>query len=167
LIRLTADYDVSSFDCGDADLCEFLRDDALRYQTKLLASTTLLFAADEVVAYFSLATDALGLAEPQRLRRRIKTSFSQMPALKIARLATDKRHQGNGYGTHALQFCVGLARHLNDVDRHDGVGCRFLTVDAYPGAVDWYAGFGFARPDKIDKSRHTVNMWLDLMPNED
>lgn len=39
LIRLTAEYDMKPFDCGDADLNGFLMDDAKLFFNKKLAHT--------------------------------------------------------------------------------------------------------------------------------
>ena len=39
LVRLSPDLKIGDFDCGDADLNEFLRDDATTYLTELLSVT--------------------------------------------------------------------------------------------------------------------------------
>ena len=133
-----------------------------------MANTTLMIVDERIVAYFSLSSDAIQLSPDEKDEERIKTPFSSFPALKIARLATDKNSQGNGFGKTALKFCIGLARHLNDEHRHDGIGCRFITVDAYPSSAGWYASQGFIRNEKAgNKNRDTVSLRLDAMPYED
>ena len=42
LVRLTADYPLQSFDCGDEDLNEFLLDDAKQFLVKRIANTFIL-----------------------------------------------------------------------------------------------------------------------------
>ena len=42
LVRLTADYPLQSFDCGDEDLNEFLLDDAKHFLAKRIANTFIL-----------------------------------------------------------------------------------------------------------------------------
>lgn len=59
--RLVSEHDVQHFDCGDPDLNDFLRSDALLYQRQHLAGTYVVLAQDEVVAYFSIAADAIKL----------------------------------------------------------------------------------------------------------
>jgi GNAT superfamily N-acetyltransferase len=168
LVRLSSAYDLASFDCGDQDLNEFLVDDALEYQKLFLANTTLMLAQGRVAAYFSLSSDAIQLSRDEKDVGGIGTPFSSFPALKIARLATDTKFQGLGYGRMALEFCIGLARHFNDEHRHDGVGCRFVTVDAYPSSADWYLAQGFVRNEKVgSKNRETTSLRLDALPFED
>ena len=168
LVRLSSEHDVGSFKCTDEELCAFLVEDALNYQSSYLANTTLVMVDGCIVAYFSLAADAINLDQDEKDAGGITASFASFPALKIARLATDARRERRGYGSHAVKFCVGLARHLNNEHRHDGIGCRFVTVDAYPSAEDWYTGFGFVRNARLmSKKRETVSMRLDAMPYKD
>ncbi|MCD8094355.1 MAG: hypothetical protein LUF01_16710 [Bacteroides sp.] len=47
LIRLTTDYELKPFDCGDADLNGFLLNDAKLYAEKNLAFTYLLLGGDK------------------------------------------------------------------------------------------------------------------------
>ena len=57
LIRLTADYPLQPFDCGDEDLNEFLLDDAKHFLEKRIANTFILEDEGKVVAYFCLLND--------------------------------------------------------------------------------------------------------------
>ena len=168
LVRLSRDYDLASFDCGDHDLNEFIVDDALTYQKQFLANTTLLLVDGEIRTYFALASDAIRLNPNEKNAYGIATPLNNFPALKIARLATHAKYRGQGFGTMALQFCVGLARHLNDEHRHDGIGCRFITVDAYRSALDWYLARGFIENETANnKKRDNVSLRLDALPYED
>jgi GNAT superfamily N-acetyltransferase len=167
LVRLSRDYDLATFDCGDPELNEFVVEDALSYQEQFLANTTLMLCDGVVAAYFSLAADAIQLDLDEKQAAEIDVPFASFPALKICRLATDLRYQGRTCGTQALEFCVGLARHLNDEHRHDGVACRFVTVDAYPKSVEWYLNRDFIRNGRAGKKRETISLRLDVMPYED
>lgn len=140
--RLSGDSDIADFRCDDDDLNDFLQSDALRYQEAFLANTTLLLLDGVVVCYVALAADSLSLTGSEKRNSGIK-ALREYPAMKIARLAADKRYQHKGIGTKALLWCMGLAQHLNDEVRHDGIACRFITVDAYPEAVGFYREFGF------------------------
>lgn len=42
VIRLTSDYELSGFDCGDSDLNEFLMEDAKLFLEKRIANTFIL-----------------------------------------------------------------------------------------------------------------------------
>lgn len=55
IIKLSEDYQLKPFDCGDNDLNNFLVDDALSYKQRLLSVTYLMVSDNDVVAYFSLS----------------------------------------------------------------------------------------------------------------
>jgi hypothetical protein len=59
IVRLEEDALISSFDCGDADLNDFLHNDAKNYLRSMLAVTYLIKTDDEIVAYFCLSYDGL------------------------------------------------------------------------------------------------------------
>lgn len=50
LVRLTPKHDLSHFDCGDSDLNEFLRDDALNFYEKRIANTFVLEDEGKIAA---------------------------------------------------------------------------------------------------------------------
>ncbi|MCC8070600.1 MAG: hypothetical protein LIO90_02215 [Bacteroidales bacterium] len=57
--RLNQDINLGNFDCGDTDLNEFLKEEALAYQEKRIAFTYLILSEDEVIGYFSLLNDKI------------------------------------------------------------------------------------------------------------
>ena len=57
LIRLTKDTIIKSFDCGDADLNDFILNDAKAFLSKRIAYTFLIIDGENIVAYFSLLND--------------------------------------------------------------------------------------------------------------
>ncbi|MDR2622171.1 MAG: hypothetical protein LBC48_06270 [Dysgonamonadaceae bacterium] len=98
IIRLEEDTALSSFECGDIDLNDFILNDAKNYLKSMLAVTYLLKADDEIVAYFCLSYDGLTrstiLSEEEktlwnRVGRKIPNSKRRRtyPAVKIGRLA--------------------------------------------------------------------------------
>lgn len=164
LARLSPDQDLAGFDCGDGELNEFLCDDALGYQASFFANTTVMIQGGRIVGFFSLAADSIRLELGEKEAAGITMKLRQFPALKIARLGVALPSQRDGLGTLALKYCAGLARHLNDEHRHDGVACRFLTVDAYPQSAAWYMARGFIRNGSArSKKRETVSLRLDVM----
>lgn len=50
--RINSESPLSSFDCGDSDLNEFLSDDALNWQELLLTVTYCLDLDGEIILYF-------------------------------------------------------------------------------------------------------------------
>jgi predicted GNAT family N-acyltransferase len=135
-------HDTSAFDCGDSDLNEFLQKDAAVYQKEHLSFTRAVFHGEELVAYITLLTDSIVLKTPEKKALvDFHQSVMQWPALKIGRLAVvATRQKQQGIGKALLQYSVALAIRIGI---EFGVGCRFLTVDAYPISVDFYKRFGF------------------------
>lgn len=56
---LSNEFDLSKFDCGDADINAFLKDDALDYQKEKLANTYIFHFDYKPIAFFSLLNDCL------------------------------------------------------------------------------------------------------------
>lgn len=63
IVRLTTEYELKPFDCGDADLNGFLLNDAKSYVEKKLACTFLLEDEGRIVAYYSLSLSAIPFYE--------------------------------------------------------------------------------------------------------
>lgn len=144
LIRLAEDYTFGAFDCGESDLNEFLLTDAKDYASQLLAVTYLIESTDGVVAYFALSNDRISLSDSDKATwRRIKKDFphrkhrNDYPAVKIGRLAVDRRYQGRQIGTSILDFVK------KTFVTNNRTGCCFITVGAVPGAVGFYESNGF------------------------
>ena len=66
--KLGTDETVKSFDCGDADLNDFILNEAGPYREALLAVTYVFETADyenheHIAAYFSLANDRVSMSD--------------------------------------------------------------------------------------------------------
>lgn len=85
--------------------------------------------------------------------------YESMPALKIARLATDHRYTGQGIGPQLISLAITLAAdHIGAA-----VGCRFLVTDAKQGAVSFYLRQGFTLLESDDnQERSAPVMFMDL-----
>lgn len=144
--RIDKESPLSSFDCGDSDLNEFLSDDALNWQELLLTVTYCLNLDGEIILYFSLSNDKI-LADtlPKSFWRKIKDKFPHdkhrrdYPAVKIGRFAVGKdyRQSPEHWGTKTMDF---IKRWMVTDNK---TGCCFITVDAYPSAVPFYLRNGF------------------------
>ena len=164
LIRLAEDYSFGSFDCGEPDLNDFLLTDAKDYASQLLAVTYLIESKGGVAAYFALSNDRISLSDSDKATwRRIKRDFphrkhrSDYPAVKIGRLAVDRKYQGQQIGTSILDFVK------KTFITNNRTGCCFITVDAVPDAVRFYENNGFLllRSATMQHSE-TVPMYYNL-----
>jgi predicted GNAT family N-acyltransferase len=134
-------HDVRGFDCGDSDLNDFLKNDSAGYQAEHLSQTRLAFFNRSLVGYITLLADCIVLKTSEKKRLlEFHQSIYTFPALKIGRLGIQNEFKKSGMGTQLLKYSVGLVVRLNN---DLSVGCRFITVDAYPDSISWYEKKGF------------------------
>ena len=152
---LSKQINLKDFDCGDSDLNDFIKNDALGYQLKYLANTTCIFFYNKPIGFYSLAADALNLESSGK--DSVGNNLRTYPAIKLARMALDKTHQGAGLGTLITEIIKGFAVDLNQ----KGIAIRFITVDAYLQKVGFYAKCGFIA-NHAPKKSHTVSMRYDI-----
>lgn len=152
---------VCRFTCGDDDLDDFLRTDAMRLQEQNVVRTFLAFYKSTLVGYIALLADAVELKPSER--KKLALHFRDhpiVPALKIARIGVSATfrtlHRGAG---EALMFfayseALALAEHI---------GIRLLTLDAYPGSIGFYERHGFVRNQaKTHEAKAHPSMRFDL-----
>ncbi|MBI5002286.1 GNAT family N-acetyltransferase [Candidatus Woesearchaeota archaeon] len=159
-LRLSKIYDLTAFDCGDKDINEFLKEDALIYQDKKLATTTIFTCNDEVIGFFSTAADSLKLKLTEKESHDIeKKPIAEFPAIKISRIGRDTKYKGQKVGEDILKWAVGYILKCSEM-----TAVRFVTVDAYPNKVKWYEQFGFVSnlDNRYIKKDHHVSMRYDL-----
>ena len=167
-IRRLGEFDiVSRFDCGDEDLNDFIFNDALLYYKVRLATSYVLEDKNtkDTIGYFSLAHDRISLTDfptnsaYNRFRKQFFAQgkmFKSYPALKICRLATDKKFRGEGLGTMMVNMIITSYKSDNKA------GCRFITVDAYAEALPFYYKLGFLPLSKEDEDAPTRLLYFDL-----
>lgn len=167
LRKLGLDERVSTFDCGDEDLNDFILNDAPLYRKALLAMTYVLEDTENgrVMAYFSVANDRISIQDfPDKtdFNRFRKVRFvnekrlKSYPAVKICRLGIDKSVQGYHIGTFLVDFVCTFFVTDNKS------GCRFVTVDAYAQAIPFYKKRDFVFLSKEDEGQRTRLMYFDL-----
>ena len=154
----------SDFNCGDEDLNDFIINDALDHQNANVAMTALVRFKNEIVGFYSLATDCISLdkKEKARIRKEYGIGYVEYPALKICRLGVCEDSQGNGIGRAMVYDVIGLA-----LDLQEWIGLRFLSVDAYKESQGFYEHLGFLlnhHEDEVDPRDETVSMRFDLKP---
>ncbi|MBQ8050916.1 MAG: GNAT family N-acetyltransferase [Bacteroidaceae bacterium] len=169
-LPLTEDFEFLPFHSKDKDLNDFLFDDAKRYLAELMAVTYLFIdpQAQKTVAYFSLLNDKVAYDPEERsfwnrLNRKISNRKRRKtyPSVKIGRLAVSEDYSGQGIGCEILNFIKHAFTHGNRT------GCRFITVDAYAAATDFYIKNGFDFFTKKDRNDATRLMYFDLKPFKD
>ncbi len=158
VVSYTERHDVSRFDSAAKELNDFLKEDALKNKKDSVSKTYLCYHSNQLVGYVTLLTDIIRKREVHSDEHIAGYSYGEYPAIKIARLATDKKYEKRGVGTFLLLAALGMT-----VDLSKKVGCRFLTVDSKRQSVGFYEKHGF----KLVKKHETKNdppMYLDIMP---
>lgn len=160
---LTSEHDLSSFHCDSDDLNEFLKEDALIQQNYKFNITKLICCDDEIIGYFSLLTDKIRISKfsgDECNKIKLKTRFKELPAIKIGRLALDKKYTNQGLGTIILESIMNIIYNfsLNDV------GVRYITIDGYVKAYHFYENNGFSVLKKDKNLIGSINKIKKLNP---
>ncbi len=165
LVRLTAEASLADFDCGDDDLNNFLVEDAKGFLNKRIANSFILEDDGSIAAYFCLLNDKISKQEITNSQwKKIKNrfpdgkKFSSYPAIKIGRFAVSSRHRGQQIGTKLMN----LIKDMLDTDSNYSA-FRFITVDAYLTAVNFYEKNGFVKLTQKEENDHTRLMFFDMM----
>lgn len=112
----------------------------------------------------TVLADAVVFETKERKRLALSThERPAVPALKIARLgvSTPFRETHTGAGTALVRIALAIA-----IDLSERIGCRLLTLDAYPESVAFYEKLGFVKNRaKVYQGREHPSMRLDLFPS--
>jgi GNAT superfamily N-acetyltransferase len=144
---LGADHALESFDCGIDALNVWLRQHARRAAGQGTRTYVLIEEAQgPVVGYFAIAPHLVERSDTSRSVRR--GSPRRIPAILLAKLAIDRRLQGQGLGAellvHAATTVIAAAR---------AAGGRLIVVDAIDdNAASFYRAHDF-QPSPADPGR--------------
>lgn len=134
---LTDEHNLEGFDCGKAELDDWLVHTAPVAARAGTAATYVLCRGPRVVGYYALAMGSVSHSSaPSRLRRGMP---DPVPVVVLARLALDRSEQDSRLGGHllvdALRRCVRGGQEF---------GARAVIVDAIDDrAAAFYRHFGF------------------------
>ena len=134
---LTDEHQIYSFDSGESALDDWLRRRARANQASGASRTYVVCEGKMVVAYYALASCAIAqVAVPGRFRRNMP---DPIPVVVLARLAVDRRYQGQGLG-RALFRDAGC----RVAQAADTIGIRGIVVHAISEkARKFYIALGF------------------------
>ena len=139
--RLAKHHDRNAFNCGVAELDEYLRQRARQDVRRRVAAVFVMVPNDEptrIAGYYSLSSASIVLNElPDEIVKRLPR-YPVVPAVLIGRLARDVGYPGAG----RLLLLDALARSLRHTDE---VASAVVLVDAKnKRARDFYSRHGFA-----------------------
>jgi GNAT superfamily N-acetyltransferase len=136
---ITRKHDRDAFDCGEEVLNEFLRRYARKSHERGGAKTFLAIAdgSEVILGFYSLSPASVEYARtPEIVNQGL--SRHDVPGFRLARLAVDRRFQGQGIGGQLL-LTAGRRCLLAAAE----VGGVVLVIDAKNERVaGWYASYG-------------------------
>jgi GNAT superfamily N-acetyltransferase len=137
--RLEPDDNRANFSSGNLDIDRFFIRYAGQNQFRHHIGTTYV-ALDKNGAIAGFATVAAAELTAARLAesKRKRLPAYPIPVLRLARLAVDRRAQGQGIGQALLAAVFALAHNMAAE-----VGCLGVVVDAKPESVGFYRKLGF------------------------
>lgn len=136
--QLQAEDDRSEFRSGNVELDRFFQRYGGQNQFKHHIGTTYVAVeADVVVGFATVAASQLEIERLPPLRRRGLPRYL-LSVLRLARLATDERVQGQGVGQLLLKAVFLLTLRMSE-----DFGCVGIVVDAKPEAIGFYKKYGF------------------------
>jgi GNAT superfamily N-acetyltransferase len=98
-VPLSAEHDLTAFDCGEPTLNDWLRHRALANESRF-SRTYVVCEGHRVAAYYCLSAGAVArAAAPGKMRRNAPDAI---PVSVIGRLAVDRAWQGKGLGADLL-----------------------------------------------------------------
>jgi GNAT superfamily N-acetyltransferase len=136
--KLRRDHPVEAFDCGREELNRYLVRYAWQNQQSGAAQTYLGIVGTSIVGYHTLAVGQVALEDaPERLTKGL--AKHPVPIMLLARLATDRRWQGQGVGKALLRDAM-----LRTLQAAEIAGIRALAVHAKDEAARrFYEHFDF------------------------
>ncbi|MDR1790893.1 MAG: GNAT family N-acetyltransferase [Propionibacteriaceae bacterium] len=138
---------LTSFDCGEPSLNQWLKQTAVRAELAKTARTYVTTCGEVIAGYyclsaFAVARDAVGGGKLARNAPR------SVPAVLLGRLAVDLRFQGQGLGADLLFDAICRAKQVAAL-----IGSRALIVEALTdAAAEFYLHHDFV-PFPSDPSR--------------
>ena len=143
---------LKDFDCGNNDLNDYLKCFAYQNDKSGIGKTFVLFDDDIAVGFVTLCSASINFED---VPKTMKLPRYPIPAIKIARLAVDKRYQNKGFGKELLAFSLEKIAMLADF-----IGVRFVTVDAKEESKSFYEHFGFI---SLPTKKETYILPIDLV----
>lgn len=144
IVKLDRHHAVEQFECAQDDLNRFLARYVPQNQLANASTTYVALSDDDVVGYYTLVVGEVAYDDaPERLIAGM--ARHPVPLMVLARLATDRRWQGQGIGKGMLRDAM-----LRTLNAADIAGIRAFAVHAKDDhARAFYEHFDF-QPSPVD-----------------
>jgi GNAT superfamily N-acetyltransferase len=136
---LAGEHLLEGFDCDSGGLNDWLVRRALRNQSSGTSRTWVVVEIEtgRVVAFYASSTASiLRSSAPKKIGR---NQPEELPAVLLARMGVDSRHQGRGLGAALLKHFM-----LKAIEVAQSIGVRVLLIHAKnENATNFYVRYGF------------------------
>jgi GNAT superfamily N-acetyltransferase len=150
-VPLTADHDLSDFDCGEPALNDWLKQRALKNESRF-SRTYVVCDDNRAVAYFCISAGAVERASaPGKVRRNAPDTI---PISVIGRLAVSRDYAGRGLGADLLSDAL---RRIAVASQSIGIGA--VLVHAKDDAAK---GFYMACAEFIEYPADSRTLFLPI-----
>ncbi|MFY7849477.1 MAG: GNAT family N-acetyltransferase [Bacteroidia bacterium] len=144
---LTAAHRKETFDCGTPTLNQYLQQLAGQDMKRKLSVCFVLpdSNSEGIMGYYTLSNNGIPLdVLPPERRKKLPSSYTNIPVTLLGRLAVDKRFQGRGLGKWLLMDAL-----KRSLDVSLSIASYAVIVDPLdPVAEMFYAKYGFIKlPD--------------------
>lgn len=148
---INAVHDLSLFDCGDLVLNDWLRQRALRNESRF-SRTYVVCDETRVVGFYCISAGAVERARvPGKLRRNAPDS---VPVAVIGRLAVDREHAGRGLGADLLADALRRIAGASEA-----IGIAAVLVQAKDEAA---RAFYLAQAEWLEFPAGSRTLWLPV-----
>lgn len=170
---------VKKFDSGNKLIDDFFKNEALEFDEKNIAATTIYYdeITEDVVGFYTIAAGIVSIKTSKIDLKRIeipttRQTMEEFPSVNLNYFAVDKEYQNQRVGT-AMMYHLFLDLVKSNYDHGIGFSCIFL--EALNGAYDFYEQIGFEPiypyQEKMYLSSYqmmmSVNKLIDLVRLDD
>ncbi len=140
IVPLTGSHDRQGFDCGRAELNDWLRNIARQHHERGLSTTFVAILEAQPAQICGYAALTLTEVDTRSLPATRRKKLPRLiPGVRLGRLAVDRRFQGKRLGELLLMNSIERARLI-----HEHAGVVGLFVDALDDhAAQFYTRYGF------------------------
>ncbi len=149
--KLEKSDDRSDFSSGAVELDEWIAKYAWQNQAANSATTYVITESSKVIGYYAIAMSAY---DKTMAPKQLSKGPNQIPCILLARLAVDKRYQGEGWGVDLLRDAL-----LRSVGLSDSIGAAAVLIHCRDEAArDFYMRHGDFVQSPVEELHLMVSM---------
>jgi len=140
-VPLSSGMNRSDFRSGSVALDDYFKRQANQDLKRRLAAVYVYLDHETIKGYYTLSNAGIPLTDvPEVIRKKMPTSYTQLPATLLGRLAIDDRFQRKGIGRLLLMDALHRSFNVSV----SSIGSYAVVVDPIDvGAKGFYKQFGF------------------------